>query len=105
MLGTDPQKESLPKANVVGITLCADISEGKKCSAPPAQTRALGCTPSFECFIPQQGAAGAEGKNRNGKRKKEVLKGEQKLGFRISAGKTWSKGTADGTTEDCCCCC
>ena len=35
MLGTDPQKESLPKANVVGITLCADISEGKKCSAPP----------------------------------------------------------------------
>ena len=41
MLGTDPQKEILPKANVVGITLCVDISEGKKCSAPPPRPMPL----------------------------------------------------------------
>ena len=64
VLGTDPQKEILPKVNVVGITLCEDISEGKKCSAHTTSRpdpSALVCIPSFECFIPQQGAAGAEG--------------------------------------------
>lgn len=49
-------------------------------------------TPSFNCLMPQQGAARAEGK-----RKKEVPKGEQKLSLRTSTDMTWSKGTENGT--------
>lgn len=69
--------------------------EGKKESAP--HTDALVCILSFDSLIPQQGAAGAVGRNGNGKRKKEVPKGEQKLSLGASTDITWSQGTTNGT--------
>lgn len=62
-------------------------------SALPLQPQCTFCTPSFDQVIPQRGAAGTIGKNGNGKRKKEVPKGEQKLSLSPSTDITWSKGT------------
>lgn len=50
--------------------------------------------------MPQHRAAGAVGKNGNGKRKKEVAEGERKPSPGTPTDTTWSTGTTDGTRED-----